>query len=1058
MNARLLRSSIVLACCVAIPLSLRAEEFYPRVKTIMMRARATQLAPEVPVRIHWTWGGSGLGGNPVSGEFTLEQVMAPSMGIKLGSEAADSLVLDEDTGPKDRFIVQGDTYNYQYLKRGTWSPWVPLSTFKHSKGRLSVTFKLESMKQVGALRNCELEFELSHDGKSLKRFTVAGPSGPIFGVIIPFMLLDKDGGPTPEFVAQVGSLGDYTRRKVEALASEPWTKLPEPRLYAILSDCSGYGSRTADPQTMLNEYEVMRLMGMNGTRGSTILVTDMIRNGTGIGPTFSRAKIGGTSGYPIPMVQVADGRPPTVRPGDGCPFHPDNLKGIPGRVQAAVAQQLENPLPVEEVWALTDDEIGAVFGGTPEGRSHPGVCPHCREAFRQLVKKEGRTLEDFGATDWADIRSTHGYWGRSYWDIRGEREAAVKAAESAMKGDLQKQAEPDPAAFAVSENEAKELADFEQDLRGKPRTTAVSKPAASETRKKGGRSKGAATQPTVDDANTEAEEDDNKADPFDEPPADTAETLLAARNSMETLIWNRTAGQTASKEPSPRVSPAGWSLLQYYSARFANEASAGLFEPLQKAFAAANDVKRAAIAAGKLDSPEAKRPWIYSYALRGNTFLMGGSTLDFFDFYRYADNAFMYETSNRDRRVWQWDSYLCDVGRSLTRFMGKQFGVYVKPHRGAPVQRALTAVARGAHMIYWYTYGPEWQKGDSFGGNTNLLKKIGWVDRLIAGAEHVTYDSGWAVPPQVAIVRPFTSCLSGSASWENGKWVYVALQHAHIPVDALDEGLLMTEDISRYKVIVISGGHIRRDVALRLRQWVEAGGTLYTCGGGMARDESNQPLEVLWPVFGVTARSPLREWGSVPRYGATSLGSIKPIEAPPSDALITAQAPFQGTLTPAVGRELLSPAPGAEVMATFGGGQAAIIRNRYGKGTAWLVGFYAGLEYANDVMHSQPYDEAKRAFVAAPVRAAGVQAVADASVPLVESVLLKNPKTGKQAAILINWQFHVDQPMTVTFRGAGNVSSARSLALGQTFPLKKNNGALIAELPRMDEGDILLLE
>lgn len=1056
--------------CMLLPLTLPAQEPYPRVRDVMIRARTTKIPTESPVRIHWRWGGEGLGGNPVTGELTLQQVMAPPMSVKLGDEAADNFVLEDDNGPKDRYVVEGKTYNYVYLKRGIWSPWASLSTFKHSKGRLIVTFTLDPMERSGPLKDSELEFELCYAGESLKRFTVAGVAGPTFGVVIPFSLLGENGTPTPDFIAQAGSLGDYTRRKVETLAAEPWANLPPPKRYIILSDCSGYGAgghgvRTADPQTMLNEYEVMRLMGMNGTRGSSSLVIDMIRSGTGIGPAFSRAKIGNTTGYPIPMVQVSEGRPPVVRPGDGCPYLPENVKGIATRVQEAVAQQLENPLPVQEVWALTDDEIGPVYGGAPEGKAHQGVCPYCQEAFRDMIRKEGRALQDFGATNWSDIRSTYGYWARSYWDIRKEREEAVKTAESAMKADLERRGDAGAANMNLTDDAAKEIEAFDLEMRSgrkAPPPQPAAQPAGRTARAKGGKPKKAgapAEAPTDDNAVMQDDEavdrGDGEADP---PPEDTAGDLLAARAGMDQLIWHRTAGQGGPKDAKPPVSKAGWSLLQYYSARFLNETSGRLFEQLQKAFAAANDRKRAAIAAGKVDSPEAKQPWIYSYALRGNTFLMGGSSLDFFDFYRYADNAFMYETSNRDRRVWQWDSYLCDVGRSLNRFMGKQFGVYVKPHRGAPAQRALTAVARGAHMIYWYTYGPEWQKGDSFGGRIDLLKKIGWVDRLISQAEDVTYDADWAVQPQVAVVRPFTSCLSGSASWENGKWVYTALQHAHIPVDALDEGLLMTEDLSRYKVIAVSGGHIRRDVALRLRKWVEDGGTLYTCGGGMAFDESNQPLDVLWPVFGVTSRGTMREWGSVPRYGATSLGAIRPIEAPPGDALVTAKTPFQGTLAPAVGREILDPVAGADVMATFGGGQAAIVRNRYGKGTAWLVGFYAGLEYANDVMQNKPYDETKRAYVAAPVREAGVQPVADASVPLVESVLLKNPRTGKLAAILINWQFHVDQPMTLTLRGAGDVTSARSLALGQSFPLRKDKDALLVELPKMDEGDILLLE
>ena len=89
-----------------------------------------------------------------------------------------------------------------------------------------------------------------------------------------------------------------------------------------------------------------------------------------------------------------------------------------------------------------------------------------------------------------------------------------------------------------------------------------------------------------------------------------------------------------------------------------------LFTELKEAFARANETKRAALTRdSESESPAARQPWIRSYALRGNTFLMKGQSLDFFEFYRLADNAIVYETSNRGPRIWGWDSYLCDVQR-----------------------------------------------------------------------------------------------------------------------------------------------------------------------------------------------------------------------------------------------------------------------------------------------------------------------------------------------------------------------------------------------------------
>jgi len=67
----------------------------------------------------------------------------------------------------------------------------------------------------------------------------------------------------------------------------------------------------------------------------------------------------------------------------------------------------------------------------------------------------------------------------------------------------------------------------------------------------------------------------------------------------------------------------------------------------------------------------------------------------------------VYETSNRDARVWGWDSYLCEWAAFPDGEDAPTESVYVKRHRGAPVQRALAAGGPRRDMIYWYTYGPD---------------------------------------------------------------------------------------------------------------------------------------------------------------------------------------------------------------------------------------------------------------------------------------------------------------------------------------------------------------
>lgn len=507
--------------------------------------------------------------------------------------------------------------------------------------------------------------------------------------------------------------------------------------------------------------------------------------------------------------------------------------------------------------------------------------------------------------------------------------------------------------------------------------------------------------------------------------------------------------------------------IAYQTAMFANFASAKVFTPLRDALAKANEEKR--------KNPSLKQPFVYSFALRGNTFLMGGHSLDFFDFYRHADNAMVYETSNRDARVWGWDSHLCDVGRILTAKQKTEFGVYVKPHRGAPIQRALAAASRGAKLIYWYTYGPDYVKGDSFAESEPALEATARAASLLGRAEDVLYGSTWMLAPEIAVVNPRSSEIwnrfAGSpAPYENAKWIYTALAHAHLPVDPIDEGLLASEDLSRYKVIYVSGTHLTAAAAAKLAAWVQAGGTLYTSGGGLARDEADQPLSALAPLLGLEARGPVELWSKVQAYGATTLEVYSG-----SGPEISGAA---GKFAPVVGREALKPAAGTEVLAKFADGGAALTRRTAGKGQVWVAGFFPGLEYSAGVRRdefdmSKDFDAARRAFVTAPALER-VKPVVDASEPLVEGLLLRNEANGLRAVTLMNWAYRVTakgaaskktykglvplKDLKIAIRGAGEVTKATSTALQKPLTVQKTADGIVVLLPELLEGDVLRLE
>jgi len=553
-------------------------------------------------------------------------------------------------------------------------------------------------------------------------------------------------------------------------------------------------------------------------------------------------------------------------------------------------------------------------------------------------------------------------------------------------------------------------------------------------------------------------------------------------------VWDSESGR-------PWLRDRGLALAAYYTRDFNNHVTAMMFTRLKEAFARANEGKRGALARGDdPDGPQARQPWIYSYALRGNTFLMKGHSLDFFDFYRLADNAIVYETSNRGPRVWGWDSYLCDVQRVVATRMHLARGIYIKPHRGAPVQRMLSAVSRGNTMLYWYTYGPDYKKGDSFSQDPEALQLTSKAAHLLGVAEEALYGSRWAVPAEVAVVKPETTQrwmnLSDNpphlmAAWENAKWVYSALQHAHVPVDPIDEVILAEEDLSQYRIIYVSGSHITKKAAEGLARYVQDGGTLYTSGWGLVCDEANQPLTALQSVLGLQDRAEPEMWYRVSLYGATSIESYDEpsnrLALVPSAARIVGGDTIQGSFAPVVGREALRPEGDTEILARFADGTAAMTRHSYGKGQVYVAGFFPGLEYSATVRRldfnmRRDLDPVRRRAIAAPALEL-TRPIVEPSDPLVEGVLLRNTGNGMRAVTLANWAYGVAaikedasgrrstivknlpvNGLQITIRATEGTKQVVSCMLRHTLKFAESGDTIVVELPRLDEGDVLLLK
>lgn len=509
-----------------------------------------------------------------------------------------------------------------------------------------------------------------------------------------------------------------------------------------------------------------------------------------------------------------------------------------------------------------------------------------------------------------------------------------------------------------------------------------------------------------------------------------------------------------------------------WSVRFMGWSTARFYEP----------AARALLADGVRVSP-----------LRGPTPTWDGHSLDYFDFYDTTPTtAVTWETSNRDARVWQWDGYLASITQSIERRHGQPVHVYVKPHRGAPIQRLLATASRGARSFNWYNYGPPYLQGDEFTGPAAepLMMDVARAARILGAAEQVVHEACHEQPrAPVAILFPRTTHdmrrgIGHTNHFQDVKWVWTALVHDHVPVDVVSETMVAAGDLEGRRALYVVGSHVPADAQRAIAAWVRAGGALWTDIEGLARDEYGRPAAEGALLTG-QKKPQVELWGRDPGYKASALdpfaGSEKGAYAAPEFARIVPAAAATGdAVTAAVGRQPLD-ADGAEVLARFADGKPAAIRRTVGAGTVHVVGTFAGLAYSEPVRRadydmSRDFQAARRALVTCAVPPDRVPRPAACESPLVETAVVR--RGGDAAVFLMNWAFRaveeqaIDktgktvaktrprlvpvEKLEVFLPGIPRVGSATSSARGRVTATPRDGGTVLA-LDRLEAGDIILL-
>ena len=432
---------------------------------------------------------------------------------------------------------------------------------------------------------------------------------------------------------------------------------------------------------------------------------------------------------------------------------------------------------------------------------------------------------------------------------------------------------------------------------------------------------------------------------------------------------------------------------------------------------------------------------------------MSGHSLDWFEMERYRGmHSQWMEVIGKPEPG--RSSFLADLAWGITSRRNLSIGcynLYVSPKRSA--RDTLAFIARGAKSFIYYNYGPRTLgAADNFSESDDAIKAVAEATRPVVAAEEFLHN---ATRPEREVVMIYsrTAEIWGEDNSVIGDriFTYLALNHDQIPMDIISEQDVLEGRLDGYRVGYLNGTHLRRDVALKVRDWVEQGGSLWGSIGTGMRDESDQRMDVLESVFGAKQKFVERKY---PVFNASpetktpdaGLGMVK-WDAGPWGKACEAPCILQ--------RAIVEP-KNAKVVARFDDGLPAALTHSFGKGRSMLLAYSFGLTYSRFYRadkREQRYDEADRKTASQFALDTGVKRPVRVSKAGVEVTRL-NSKKG--IAVTLIAQFNDAPYVTVEFDLEKKPVSVKSVKSG-ALEFQHRDGKLSFDL-NFENLDIVTIE
>ncbi|MCM8816278.1 MAG: beta-galactosidase trimerization domain-containing protein [Candidatus Omnitrophica bacterium] len=302
-------------------------------------------------------------------------------------------------------------------------------------------------------------------------------------------------------------------------------------------------------------------------------------------------------------------------------------------------------------------------------------------------------------------------------------------------------------------------------------------------------------------------------------------------------------------------------------------------------------------------------------------------------------------------------SYECALARSLSKYYSTPKGTYLITYSyyGYPPDFVkLGAYTFAAQCFDWINYFDVKYYPGMFKTVKEANYRIGMIEEEVLKSDVVSgkVAIGWLVSTDIwdiaqEKVEP-SWYLSGNTIYPGERaYLYLLLRHLQVPVEVLGEQDLVKGYLKDYDVYILVGDHISRESAEALRKWVEGGGKLISVAGGGLKDQYNRELDVLKEVYGIKGANLIKREKSLrPKLELLYALPLDEIKMETSDKLMKMEV---------YGYRQSFDVDKGEVIGRYLNGEPAIVRNKYGKGEAIIIGTLPGTVYLKGAYPLKPF-------------------------------------------------------------------------------------------------------